>query len=126
MNESIFQRSEPIHSSNTPWIFNLDAQIDKTIVLLEQIKSILYIRVTNLLNIKNIINVYSMTGDPYDDGFLSNRELSQTTINAFGGDKYVEMYRAINLENGQAYWDWTGKQLYGHPRQIFFGIKKIY
>jgi hypothetical protein len=51
--------------------------------------------------------------------------------NAGGGTEqgialYKEMYRAINLENGAAYWDVLGLQLYGHPRQIWFGIKFAY
>lgn len=126
LNESTNQRDEPVHASNTPWNFNIDLRIDKTISLWNLLQMNLYLRVTNLLNTKNTINVYNITGDTYDDGFLSNRQLSQTTIDANGGEQYVEMYRAINLENGQAYWDWTGQQLYDHPRQIFLGIKIFY
>jgi hypothetical protein len=126
MNESINLRAEPVHASNTPWNFTMDLRIDKTISLWNPLQANLYLRVTNLLDTKNTINVYNMTGDAYDDGFLSNRELSQSTIDAAGGERYIEMYRAINLENGQAYWDWTGKQLYDHPRQIFLGVKLIY
>jgi hypothetical protein len=119
-------RAEPVHASNTPWNFTMDLRIDKTISLWNPLQANLYLRVTNLLNTKNTLNVYNLTGDPYDDGFLSNRELSQSTIDAAGGERYIEMYRAINLENGQAYWDWTGRQLYDHPRQIFLGVKLIY
>ncbi|MCK5454730.1 MAG: hypothetical protein KAJ16_10230, partial [Calditrichia bacterium] len=126
MNEWVNQRAEPVHASNTPWNFTIDMRIDKTISLFNQLQLNLYLRVTNLLNSKNTINVYNITGDAYDDGFLSNREISQSTIDASGGERYIAMYKAINLVNGQAYWDWTRKQLYDHPRQIFLGIKLIY
>ncbi|RKY01529.1 MAG: hypothetical protein DRP54_03550, partial [Spirochaetes bacterium] len=82
-----------------------------------------YVIVNNLTNRKNVINVFWNTGTSDDDGFLSDPVKSQTTIDAYGGEKYVEMYRVINLDNGQAYWDRVGAQLYGSPRQIHFGIK---
>jgi hypothetical protein len=36
------------------------------------------------------------------------------------------MYKAINLENGGAYRGLLGLELYGQPRQIFFGIRLNY
>ncbi|RMG67420.1 MAG: hypothetical protein D6715_04850 [Calditrichaeota bacterium] len=117
---------EPVNSSRTPWIFNVDLRVDKTFTIQGFADVTLYSRVTNLFNNKNVINVYEATGSADDDGFLSDRSRSQATIDAFGGDQYIAMYRAINLENGQAYWTQLGRQLYGHPRQILFGIKINY
>ncbi|MBO8131304.1 MAG: TonB-dependent receptor [Candidatus Marinimicrobia bacterium] len=113
---------EPINSSVTPWTFFTDLRIDKT-VRLGGIEATFYVIVNNLTNRKNVINVFWNTGTPDDDGFLSDPVRSQATINAYGGDRYVEMYRIINLGNGQAYWDRVGAQLYGSPRQIHFGVK---
>jgi hypothetical protein len=84
-------------------------------------------RVTNLFNSRNVINVYQLTGNAYDDGFISNPELSSSFINAANrGQRYVDLYKAINIENGQSYWDSLALQLWGQPRQIFFGIKLTY
>jgi hypothetical protein len=117
---------EARNSSKTPWNFNFDIRLDKTINLWKQMDLNFYLRVLNLLNTRNAINVYPVTGDTYDDGFLSNPEFSQSTIEANGGEQYQQMYRAINLTNGQAYWDQWGRQLYDHPRQIFLGLKILY
>jgi hypothetical protein len=42
------------------------------------------------------------------------------------GETYRQMYQAINLTNGGSYLDVVGAELFGSPRQIFFGIKLEY
>ena len=117
---------EPVGHSTTPFVYNFDLKVDKTFNIMKDLQATVYMRVNNLFNTKNVINVYPSTGSPEDDGFLSNRDVSQPFIDANGGEDYVRQYRAINIVNGQAYWDQLGLQLYGHPRQIFFGIKLNY
>ncbi len=117
---------EPLNSSTTPWNFNLDLRVDKLVTLTDKLSATLYARVNNLLNTKNVINVYQRTGDADDDGFLSNPALSESFINSNGGQQYVDLYNAINLKNGQSYWDVLGLQLWDNPRQIFLGIKLNY
>ncbi len=117
---------EALGASTTPWNFLTDLRIDKAFNLTDKLRATLYMRVQNFFNSKNVINVFPNTGSADDDGFISNRAISQATIDANGGEEYVQLYRAINLENGQAYWDATGNELYGSPRQIFFGIKLNY
>jgi hypothetical protein len=51
--------------------------------------------------------------------------LYETNLNAYG-EQYLDLYRAVNIENGQAYLDATGRELYGTPRQIFLGLKLSY
>jgi len=82
-----------------------------------------YAIVNNVFNRKNVINVYQLTGSAGDDGYISDPDRYETNANANGGQDYVDMYNAINIENGQAYWDWLNQELYGQPRQIFVGIK---
>ncbi|RMI14500.1 MAG: TonB-dependent receptor [Calditrichaeota bacterium] len=118
---------EPLNASRTPWNFNIDLRLDKTVTLANQLDATFYVRVLNLLNTRNVLNVYQRTGDDKDDGFLSNPALSEDVINKpNNGQNYVDLYRAINLENGQAYWSELGKQLWGHPRQILFGVRFNY
>jgi len=117
---------EQVGHSTTPFVYNFDLRVDKTFNLMKNLQATVYMRVNNLFNTKNVINVYPSTGTPDDDGFISNRQVARPFIEANGGEDYVNEYRAINIENGQAYWDELGLQLYGHPRQIFFGIKLNY
>jgi hypothetical protein len=119
----------PINSAITPWQFNMDLRLDKTFKVYDKLQATVYMRVLNLLNNKNIENIFQVTGSAEDDGWISG-VISQDRFNSIkngnGGEDYVNMYRAINLENGQAYWDILGLQLYNNPRQIFFGIKLTY
>ena len=117
---------EPINSSTTPWTTNIDLRLDKTFKVLDNLNAQVYVRVTNLLNTKNVINVFQATGSAEDDGFISDPVRTEAFYNAYGGQDYVDMYKAINLDNGQAYWGATGMQLYGTPRQIMVGMKLIY
>lgn len=120
------QALEAIGSSTTPWTFNLDMRLDKSFVnIYEGIDATIYLNVQNLLNIKNVINVFERTGSASDDGFLSVPAYSDQFIQE-NGPQYADLYRAINLENGQAYWDQIGRQLYGSPRQVWFGVKITY
>jgi outer membrane receptor protein involved in Fe transport len=118
---------EPLGSSTTPWNFTLDFRLDKTFQIMTSLSATVYMRIDNLINTKNVLNVYQKTGNADDDGFISNPELSGSFVNSpTTGQKYVEMYDAINVKNGQSYWDSLGLQLWSQPRQIFFGIKLSY
>ena len=120
---------EPLNTSTTPWTSTLDLRIDKSFNVMNKILATIYLRVTNLLNTKNVANVHEATGNAYDDGFLSNPGRSESFVNTYGGQNYKDLYKAINLENGQAYMDdveGRGLELYGHPRQIMLGIKVTY
>lgn len=123
------QALEPINSSTTPWNHLIDLRIDKSFNITNDLLATVYMRVNNLFNTKNILNVFPVTGSPEDDGVLSgviNQKKTESFINAYGGEDYIKMYKAINLENSQAYWSYTGRQIYGTPRQIFLGIKLAY
>lgn len=117
---------EGIGNSSTPFNWNMDLRLDKTFRLSNKLAATAYMRVNNLFNTRNVVNVFGATGSAEEDGFIDNLEVSQSFIDANGGEDYVNLYKAINLENGQAYWDELGLQLYGSPRQIFFGLKLSY
>lgn len=119
------QPEQPINTSTTPWFYSTDLKLDKTFKITEDISANVYMRVKNLFNNKNVINVYQATGSAKNDGVLIDPDRSGHFIKYYGSD-YVEMYKAINTQNGQAYLDLLGKELYGHPRQIMFGIKLVY
>jgi len=104
----------------------VDLKIDKTFEVYRNIQLTAYARILNLFNRKNVLNVYQLSGIASNDGVINNDFLSESIRNIYGEGKYMELYRAINIENGQAYWDILGQELYGHPRQILFGIRVSY
>ena len=116
---------EPLNSSTTPWNFNIDLRLDKTFNIADKVNAQIYMRVSNLLNTKNVINVFQKTGSATDDGYLTDPELAGQNIEIYG-QQYVDMYKAINIDNGGAFKDQTNNELFGTPRQIFFGIKLTY
>jgi len=120
---------EPIGASTTPWTFTTNLRLDKTITA-GPVDVNIYVYVQNLFNRKNVLNVYPRTGNADTDGFLEDPDLSQTIIESAGGEGYVAMYRAINIENRMHYLSpviaMRGDDLWGTPRQIRFGISLEY
>jgi outer membrane receptor protein involved in Fe transport len=112
---------EAVGASTTPWNFNFDLRFDKS-VSIGPLEVNFYLYIQNVLDTRNVLNVYRRTGNADDDGYLTNPDLSGAVIESFG-PRYVEMFRAINLENGQHYKNVTGNDLWGSPRQMRFGVK---
>jgi hypothetical protein len=112
---------ESINASTTPWNSNLDLRMYKGFDI-AGVTAEIYFYVQNLLNTKNVINVYRRSGNAYDDGFLSNPDLSASIL-ASNGPGYQELYTNANLRNGQHYRNTTGNDLFGTPRQIRFGMR---
>ena len=113
---------EPINSSSTPWTFETSLRVDRGFTLFGgDVETFVYVQ--NLFNRKNVLNVYERTGNAEDDGFLTNPELSRQLVEANGGDQYRALYEAINLVNRQHYWNATGEDIYGPPRQVRVGFR---
>jgi hypothetical protein len=119
------EAAEPLGSSTTPWNFNIDLRLDKTFNVYDKLLATVYVRVNNLLNTKNVVNVFQTTGTATDDGYISDPTRYATNVQVYG-PRYLDMYRAINIENAQAYLSQTATELYGTPRQIWFGLKFSY
>jgi hypothetical protein len=90
-----------INGSNLPWNYKLDLRIDKDIKLTwnkkdgegkKQANLNIYLQVLNLLNTKNVINVYKYTGSPTDDGYLSSPQGQQTLSNQTNLQSYLDLY----------------------------------
>lgn len=116
---------EPIGSSTTPWVLNLDLRLNKT-VSFGKINADFYVYSTNVLNRRNVINVYERTGNAYDDGFFGLSQ-SANVIAGNGGANYVDTYEKINYANRQHLLNRTaGVDLFAAPRQIRFGVNIQY
>ncbi len=117
--------SEPLNTSTTPWYFNIDLSINKMFNI-GPLTAEVYVNVTNLLNTKNVINVYPLTGVATDDGWLTNYLAASYLKN----QQYVSFYNAFNRDNRLAYAQTVGRSglsdLYDAPRQIRVGLRIEY
>lgn len=133
---------ESVNASTTPWNFSVDFRLDKSVDF-GKFGANFYVYVQNLLNRKNVINVYNRTGNAFNDGFLTNPALSASVLAAqdnlaianglapgVGAAAYEALYRAINLNgNNWALRDGGGQnadgtfafEALGTPRQIRAG-----
>jgi outer membrane receptor protein involved in Fe transport len=108
---------ENVGASTTPWTYELDLRIDKT-VSFGSLGANFYIYVQNLLNTKNVITVFARTGDPADDGWLGSTAGINQAQNSINPAQYNQLYNATYLGDN------SGN--YGVPRQIRFGVNLEY
>ena len=110
---------EPIGQSTTPLQNYVNLKVDYKLNL-GGTSVTLFAFVENLFDTKNVINVYSRSGNAYDDGFLSNPELSSEIVNA-NGQTYVDLYENVNLANRQHYTYDFGRDLFSAPQVVKIG-----
>ena len=95
-----------------PWGFYFNVIVDKAFPIKvgrRQTMLTVALTVNNLFNIRNITSVYSVTGNPEDNGYLTDPE-TQSTINAFlDPDSYRDLY-AISLRNGN--WNYSSPRTF--------------
>ncbi|MDR1346314.1 MAG: TonB-dependent receptor [Bacteroidales bacterium] len=99
------QLTGSLNGSFKPWQFQCDLHIEKGFNLVFNSKKVekekaaakrgmltVYLDITNLLNLKNIVNVYSYTGSPEDDGYLSAEQYQQNIQAQFYTPSYIDYY----------------------------------
>ncbi len=108
-----------VNGSRLPWNFTLNAQIDKTFIIGEggprAFGLNVYLRVSNLLDNRNIINVYRYTGSPNDDGFLNSAKGQVFLANGFSQGQSLDAYLAAYQ------WRLQNSDFYSLPRRIYLG-----
>jgi hypothetical protein len=91
------------NGSRLPWSYRMDVRIDKDFILKfgdekeKQKITVLnaYFTVNNLLNTRNIVNVYRLTGNASDDGFLT-ASVSQQEIDAkVNAQSFIDLYSIV-------------------------------
>ncbi len=110
-----------INGSRKPWRTVMDMTIDKSFLLTfgkdkdnqKVIPVNIYLEIFNVLNTKNILDVYATTGNPDDDGYLSAAQ-NQTTIQSQLDEESYRMYYSYLLLN-------PGN--YSSPRTMRLGIQ---
>ena len=111
---------EPVGASTTPWQRYANLKVDYNLSL-GGVGVTLFAYVSNLFDTKNVINVYSRSGNAYDDGFLTDPALS-TEIVAANGQNYVDLYRNVNLENRKHYMGDFGLDVFSTPQIVKMGV----
>ncbi len=110
-----------INGARLPWNYNIDMRLDRNfnIKLNENsdrgLNFNVYLRVSNLLNTRNVVSVYRVTGSPDNDGYLAT-QFGQDAINAVEtSGKDVQSFLA-------AYeWALLNPGFYSLPRRIRVG-----
>lgn len=110
------------YGSRIPASFKLDLRVDKDFNFTMGGKKEgktgreafvnVYLQVLNLLNSKNIVNVYSATGNPDDDGYLTSPEWQRQIYSQIDPQSFIQMYE-IYVNSGYNY---------STPRQIRVGL----
>lgn len=108
-----------INGSRLPWNFTLNLRVDKNFNLSKPgsrpLDLNVYLRVSNLLDRKNWLNVYAATGSPSDDGFIQSSRGADTIEDLERSNRDVELY----LNSYQ--WRMLNPDYYTLPRRIFIG-----
>ena len=109
------------NGSRIPASFKFDLRVDKDINFTLGKKEgsaghdcfvNVYLQVLNLLNSKNIVNVYAATGNANDDGYLSAPEWQREIYSQIDPQAWIDMYQIYVNSGGN----------YSGPRQIRLGL----
>lgn len=108
------------NGARLPWQFRIDARVDKDFSLKATRKDgerremylNVYLRVNNVLDSKNIMNVYQATGNPDDDGFLAAAQFQNQINSQRDSQAYRDLY-AIRINSPFNY---------SLPRMIRLGV----
>ncbi|MDD5571840.1 MAG: carboxypeptidase-like regulatory domain-containing protein [Bacteroidales bacterium] len=106
-----------INGARMPSQTRIDARIDKDIDLKpmkggKQLYVNVYVVVTNILNIKNITQVYRATGIPDDDGYLTAPEYQQSIEDSYNPLSFRDYY-SVKVDSPYNY---------GTPRLVRVGV----
>ena len=120
-----------INGSRLPWHYGLDLRVDKDFALSFRKKPLTegakmprqytlnaYIYAQNVLNIRDVLNVYGYTGTASDNGFLSSSYGKATLANQTNAASYTDIYTLRNNGSIDGY--------YNLPRQLFIGVNFIF
>jgi len=115
---------ESINETRLPWVLNADLQVDKNfnLSLSEESKRKLnfnvYLRITNLFDLDNVINVYQYkySLSPDDTGWLTStrgQQIRQNNLDlGFGPENYDATFA----------WRTLGQNNYSRPRRMYLGL----
>jgi len=110
---------EATNSSRGPWNTTLDLRVSQEMDL-GPVVLVLFVDVLNVLDTRNVTNVFPMTGAPNDDAWFSHPYF---LVGYKDIPFYESFYRAVNLNNRHALLRAGVADTYGPPRELRFGIR---
>jgi len=127
-NQIIFAQNDPttlkgkINGSNLPWQNRVDLRLDKNIPLIwkkaegetkgKSSNLNIYVQVLNILNSKNVLNLYRYTGDPKDDGYLTAPVNQISIAEKQDPESFIDLYQAKIANPG----------FFSIPRRVRLGL----
>ena len=104
-----------INGARKPWNLTLNLRVDKNFNLAKNMGVNVYVRVSNLLDQRNTINLYPASGDPEDDGFLSSFRGADAIAQIENSSRDVDAFLASYG------WRILNPNFFSLPRRIFAG-----
>lgn len=105
-----------INGARKPWNFTVNLRVDKSFKVHKNLFMNAYLRVSNLLDRRNVIDVYSATGSPEDDGFLRSSNGQDQIDNILNSQRLLESYLASYQ------WALLNPDFFSLPRRMFVGV----
>lgn len=113
-----------VAGSRIPWHYMMDLRVDKRFNLSFKKKALdgmqrkpdlgitAFVYITNLLNTRDVLNVYGFTGRPDDDGYIASPQGQLAVQTAVNGQAYSDQY-SLSVQN---------PGLLNNPRRINLGL----
>lgn len=110
-----------VNGAELPWQYRIDMKLDKSFDVklgegsdgeAKMGNVNIYLLVLNVLNTRNVLDVYRFTGSPDDDGYLTAAEYQNEINSAIDPASYTDLYR-IKVNNPSHY---------SLPRRIRLGM----
>lgn len=113
-----------INGSRLPWRTTLDLKIDKDVMIHwnkgnedgKVSRLNVYLEISNLLNTKNVLNVYSQTGNPDDNGYLAAPQNQAIIASQLDEEAYRNYYAMSLISPGN----------YTAPRTLRIGLQIVF
>jgi outer membrane receptor protein involved in Fe transport len=107
-----------INGARKPWTFTVNLRADKNFTLTKPgakrpLNLNVYFRVQNLLDARNIVNVYSASGSPTDDGFLLSDQ-GQANLQSRGEEEAAFFSQSY-------FWALQNPNNFSQPRRMYLG-----
>lgn len=107
-----------LNGARQPFVFTLNGQINKDFVIGKKSRLNVYFRVSNILDRRNVLGVYSATGSAEDPGYLQS---------SFGRDQLdqISQFNALGVDNYLAAYSWSVLRpgAFTLPRRMFIGAQ---
>ena len=95
-----------VNGARNPWQFRIDMRIDKDFDLkLSEKKTAtinVYLQIQNLIDTRNVVNVYRATGNATDDGFITSPDGQQLSAAQLDSQAFIDQYY-LKLQNPDNY-----------------------